>query len=369
MRKKILIVDDEIDLFGFLKDSLEDYGYNVVTVETGENAVKLAEKDFFDIILMDYNLPGINGLEAFRRIKKISPLSIVIMMTAAAPESALNEAIMEGTYAIMHKPFKVEGMMEKINEAVNKPTCIIIDDRFTDREVIKDLLEQKGCKCVSIADGQSAIEMLKHERPDLIFLDITMPNMDGFKILENIKAAYPDLDVIMMTAYPKTEYLKVAVEMGALTCLAKPLQMNKVLDIIETIKHRTPPAESGEKVPAILLIEDDAALNKSLAAILQDDGYAVTTAGTGRQAIEESKKKFYNLAIVDFKLPDISGIEVIKKLKDVNSEIAVILMTAHESMDMAVDAIKERVLELLIKPVDPGVLLQSIRKGLRRKES
>jgi len=366
MRKKILIVDDEIELFGFLKDTLEDYGYNVVTVETGENAVKVAEKDFFDVILMDYNLPGISGLDAFRSIKKVSPLSIVIMMTAAAPESVLKEAAVEGTYAIVRKPFKLEGILDKINEAVKKTTCVIVDDRFADREVIKDLLEQKNCKCVSVSDGPSAIEMLKHERPDVIFLDVTMPNMDGFEVLENIKAAYPDIDVIMMTAYPKTEYLEMAVKLGALTCLSKPLQMNKVFTIIDKIKHRPSPASAANE--SILLIEDDDALSDSLTAILKDNGYNVTVAETGQRAIEESKKTFYNLAIVDFVLPDLSGIDVIRKIKEVHPDIAVIIMTAHESTDMAINAVKEHVFDLLVKPVDPDVLLNSIRKAIAGRE-
>lgn len=366
MRKKILIVDDEIELFGFLKDTLEDYGYNVVTVETGENAVKLTEKEFFDVILMDYNLPGINGLEAFRQIKKISPLSIVIMMTAAAPESAINEAMVEGSYAVVYKPFKVEGMVEKINAAMQKPTCIVVDDRFTDREVIKDLLEQKGCKCVSIADGQSALEIVKHERPDVIFLDISMPGMDGFKVLENVKTICPDLDVIMMTAYPKAEYFEMAVKMGALTCLSKPLQMGKVFEMIDRIKHGESATVGGN---TLLLVEDDLTLSRSLTAILADKGFGITAVETGARAIEESKKKFYNLAIVDFKLPDISGIEVIKKIKEVNPAMVIILMTAYESLDIAMKAIKQHVFDMLIKPVDPQVLLKSIQKGLKEKES
>jgi DNA-binding NtrC family response regulator len=365
MRKKILIVDDEIELFGFLKDTLEDYGYNVVTVETGENAIKVVEKDFFDVILMDYNLPGITGLEAFRSIKKISPLSVVIMMTAAAPESVLKEAVVEGTYAIIRKPFKLDGMVEKINEAVKKTTCIIVDDRFTDREVIKDLLEQKDCKCVSISDGPRAIEMLKHERPDVIFLDIAMPDMDGFEVLKKIKAAHPDIDVIMMTAYPKTEYLEMAVKLGALTCLPKPLQMNNVFTIIDNIKHRMRPGLAANE--SILLIEDDSVLIRSLTAILMDNGYTVTAAETGERAIEESKKTFYNLAIVDYMLPDMSGIDVIRKIEEVHPGIAVIIMTAHESVDMVIDAVKEHV-DLLIKPVDPDILLKSIRKAVSGKE-
>lgn len=362
MKKKIMIVDDEMSNFGFLLDALEDHGYNVVTVGSGENAIKIAEETFYDVILMDFNLPGINGLEAFKRIKKVSPLSIVIMMTAAAPEAALNEAMAEGSFAVVYKPFKVNVMVDKINEALDKTTVIIVDDRFSDRELLKDLLEQKGCKCATVAEGEGAIEMLKHEKPNVIFIDITMPGMNGFEVLGKIKNIYPDLDVIMMTAYAKGEYLEMAHKMGALTCLYKPLEIDKILKMIDKIKN-TP--IDAKNYASIMLVEDDTNLNSTLTAILSENKYDVSPVTTGKQAIELGKAKFYAAAIVDFKLPDMSGIDVIKKLKDVNPNIIIILMSAYESLEMAMSAIREHVFDFLVKPVDPQVLLSSLQKGLR----
>jgi DNA-binding NtrC family response regulator len=115
---------------------------------------------------------------------------------------------------------------------------------------------------------------------------------------------------------------------------------------------------------SILLVEDATALSSTLATILQDNHYTVSSVPTGIGAIEESKKKFYNAAIVDFKLPDMSGIDVIKQLKNVNPQAVIILMTAYESLDLAINAIKEHVFDFLVKPVEPDTLLKSLRKGL-----
>jgi DNA-binding NtrC family response regulator len=213
----------------------------------------------------------------------------------------------------------------------------------------------------AFADGRSALEMLKHERPDIILLDISMPDMDGFEVLEKVKEAYPDIDVIMMSAYTKDEHIEMALKMGALTCLNKPVQVEKILDVVDKMKTKQQ-QERGKT--SILLVEDDTALSSTLATILQDNHYTVSSVPTGIGAIEESKKKFYNAAIVDFKLPDMSGIDVIKQLKNVNPQAVIILMTAYESLDLAINAIKEHVFDFLVKPVEPDTLLKSLRKGL-----
>lgn len=103
---KILVVDDDKSVRGFLELFLKTKGYaNVLTAENGEDAVKIVEKENVKLILLDVMLPGINGIEVLRRVKAINKDVNVIMITGYPDETKAKEAIKEGVYDYIIKPF------------------------------------------------------------------------------------------------------------------------------------------------------------------------------------------------------------------------------------------------------------------------
>ena len=118
MRKtNILVVDDLRSIRTTLGGILEDEGYNVVLAENGYQAIEAARESHFDAIFMDIRMPGINGVQTFREVKKIDPKGTVIMMTAYSVEDLVREAMEEGAYTCLLKPFDVErvtALMEDI---------------------------------------------------------------------------------------------------------------------------------------------------------------------------------------------------------------------------------------------------------------
>jgi len=278
MRKRILIADDEIDSFQFIQDALEDYGYSVVSVDNPESALKASKQSFFDLVLLDINMPGLNGIEVFKELKKFSPLSVVVMMTAGAPDSMVEAAVKEGTFAVVHKPFKIDRMIETIEKALNTTTILVVDDLLTDREVLKDLFDQRGFKCASAEDGYQAVELFKAGKPDIVLIDIKMPGMDGFEVLEKIKEMSPESDVIMMSAYLNDKYLEKALNLGALTCMCKPLKIDNIIGVVDKLKNQ---ALNKVEHFNVLLVEDDEDLRETFQELLSANGYVVTAAGAG----------------------------------------------------------------------------------------
>lgn len=118
----------------------------------------------------------------------------------------------------------------------------------------------------------------------------------------------------------------------------------------------------------ILIVDDDPGILTTLSFILDDAGYKVMTVETGSQAIAELRKQFYNLVLTDYQLPDTTGLELSKKVKEIDSEICIILITGHATLDSALGAIKENIYDYLIKPVHPNQLLIAIRKGIERQK-
>ncbi|MEW6375862.1 MAG: diguanylate cyclase [Thermodesulfobacteriota bacterium] len=117
---KVLIVDDAPDTLEIIQKLLLYEGYDVILASTGEEGVKKAEKENPEVVLMDINLPGIDGTEALRRIRKSNPLQSVIMLTAFATVDNAIQALKEGALDFVKKPFENEHLIHIVNQSFEK---------------------------------------------------------------------------------------------------------------------------------------------------------------------------------------------------------------------------------------------------------
>ncbi|MFC1914057.1 response regulator [Chloroflexota bacterium] len=235
-KTNILVVDDLRSIRMTLGGILEDKGHNVVTVEDGYQAIEAVKKNHFDAIFMDIKMPGINGVQTFREVKKIDPKAAVVMMTAYSVEDLVKEALEEGAYAVVYKPFDIEKIISLIDELLSENTLIlVVDDQFGDRETLKGILEDKGYLVATAADGAEAIRLVKERHYDVIFLDVKMPGIDGVETFEKVNEIDPKTSVIMMTGYTEEDLVKRAISCGAYTCIYKPFDMEKVIGLVDNI--------------------------------------------------------------------------------------------------------------------------------------
>jgi len=101
--------------------------------------------------------------------------------------------------------------------------------------------------------------------------------------------------------------------------------------------------------------------------ILEEEGYAVDTAKNGREAIKKSKAKFYNLALIDFRLTDMEGTELLTKVKDTVPKMRKIIITGYPSLQSAVEAVNKGANAYIFKPFDMDKVLETIRDQLRKQ--
>ena len=235
-KTNVLVVDDLRSIRLTLGGILEDEGHNVVTVEDGYQAIEAVRKTHFDAIFMDIKMPGINGVQTFREVKKIDSQALVVMMTAYSVEDLIREALEEGAYAVIYKPFDIERIIAIIDNLLQEKTLIlVVDDQFADRETVKTTLENKGYRVTTANDGAEAIEMVKSRHYNIIFLNVSLPDMSGVETFEQVKQIEPEATVIMMTGCTEDDLVKSAVGAGAYTCLHKPFDMEKVITLVEAI--------------------------------------------------------------------------------------------------------------------------------------
>jgi DNA-binding NtrC family response regulator len=118
----------------------------------------------------------------------------------------------------------------------------------------------------------------------------------------------------------------------------------------------------------ILIVDDDENIRKTMKAILEDEGYIVDWAANGKEAIKKTNEKTYNLALLDIRLPDMEGVDLLKLLKDNVPRTRKIMVTGYPSMQSAINALNKSADAYLVKPVDVEKLLNTVKEQLQLQE-
>ncbi|MGD6807829.1 MAG: response regulator [Candidatus Bathyarchaeia archaeon] len=124
-----------------------------------------------------------------------------------------------------------------------------------------------------------------------------------------------------------------------------------------------------DKHPRILVVDDDETIRTTMKVILQDEGYQVDLAASGKEAIQKTQEKSYNIALLDIRLPDMEGVELLKLLKDGVPRTRKIMVTGYPSMQNAISALNKNADAYLLKPVDVEKLLSTVKEQLTAQES
>jgi len=118
----------------------------------------------------------------------------------------------------------------------------------------------------------------------------------------------------------------------------------------------------------ILVVDDDESIRKVLATILEEKGYVVDTAENGKEAIEKSNAKFYNLALIDIRLPDMEGTQLLTAMKETTPKMVKIIITGYPSLQNAVEAVNKGADAYILKPFNMDSVLNTIQEHLKKQQ-
>lgn len=235
---RVLIVDDDVSFADSLSDILQEKGYKAAAVHNGQEATELVKEKFFNVILMDIKMPVMNGVETYKRIKKISPQTVVIMMTAFSVDDLIKDALKEGAYGVVYKPLDIDRVVKMI-DAVREDGCLVmvVDDDSYICQTLRDVLEDKGYVVTLAEDGREAIDIARKRPQDIVFIDMKLPVLNGLETYLALKKINPKIVAVLMTAYRQEmkDLIEQALKQSAYTCLYKPFEPKEVVDIIKEI--------------------------------------------------------------------------------------------------------------------------------------
>jgi DNA-binding NtrC family response regulator len=219
---------------------LKRKGFNVDIAKDGIEAIDKVKEKSFNIIFIDIKLPFMDGVETYKRIKKIRPETVAIMMTAYSVEELIQEALVEGAYGVLYKPLdfdKVLSTIETARERRKGGFIMIVDDDPEFSSTLKNILIKKSYIVGTAYSGEEAIDLVKENNYDLILIDIKLPTINGLETYLRIKEINPQIIAIFITGFRHEvdDIVQDAVRNNAYTCLYKPLDMELLLNLINQI--------------------------------------------------------------------------------------------------------------------------------------
>ena len=240
---RILIVDDEPDTCANLSDIFTDFGYEVDTAHDGFQALDLVKGKAYDVALLDLRMPGMDGLELYRRIREISAGTVAIVVTAYASSDTAASVRAAGAWRIVPKPVNISKLMSLVTEALDTPLVLVVDDDRDLCDNLWDLLRERGFRVHLAHDIPAAEKMLREPRAfQVVLIDMKLPAGDGSEVLRLLQQHHQEARAVLITGRTAEMEAKVhaALEAGANAVCYKPFNVDQLLSTINELSARKP---------------------------------------------------------------------------------------------------------------------------------
>jgi DNA-binding NtrC family response regulator len=235
---KILVVDDDRRIVKTTCDILKIKGHEPIAVYTGEEGVEQVRIERPDCVLMDLKMPGINGVEAMKRMQEIEPDLPIILVSAYATDELLAEAKRAGAYAVLSKPLNFPMILAFLSLLRKEESILVVDDDPNFCKTLKDLLTLRGFRVETESEPRNVMARLDKDYKLAIVLDLKLGAINGTEILKEVRAKYPTKPVVLVTGYRQEmgDSIEKGRRIGAYTCLYKPFEMDDLFKLIEEIR-------------------------------------------------------------------------------------------------------------------------------------
>lgn len=240
-----------------------------------------------------------------------------------------------------------------------KIRVLVVDDDRRMVKTISDILKVKGYEALEAYAGEEVVEKVVSGKPDCVLMDIRMPGINGVEALRMIGDAAPKLPVILMSAYATVDQIADAKRQGAFAVLSKPVDIAVVLSFLSLLK----------KEESILVVDGDPNFCSTLRDVLEAREYRVETEMDPDRVMDRMEREYKLAVVLDLKLGDSNGIQVLKKIRATYPSKPVILVTVYGA-EMAASI--EKGLQIgayacLYKPLETEALINHIEEISREK--
>ncbi len=244
----VLVVDDDLEMLRLTRVSLEREGFAVVTATTAQEGATMAARRRPDVILLDLLLPDRGGLDLLQSLKADPATRLIPVLVVSVTQDGV-KALSLGAAEYLAKPVegaKVVSLVQRLLGGGEEATVLVVDDERDTLDFIRDTLKAEGLRVLVAHDGRQALEMLSRRTPDLVLLDLMMPDLSGFEVLESLGRAPRTraIPVVVLTARAGDGDRQRNLALGVRRYMNKPFD---VRELIAEVQRQVGPRITHEK--------------------------------------------------------------------------------------------------------------------------
>jgi two-component system response regulator HydG len=234
---RLLIVDDEPDICANLADLFGDFGYHVDTAESGPAALRLVEQHAYAAAILDFKMPGMNGLELYRRIRALSAGTVAIVVTAYASTDAVSTMLDAGAWQVLPKPVDFHRLSQLVAEAVDQPLLLVVDDDVDLCESLWELLRDEGLRVSLAHDLRTAETQLARQQHHVVIVDMKLPGGDGLDVSAIVRQSNPEARTLLITGHRAELESRIAsaLRQDAAAVCYKPFDVPQLLHVVKDL--------------------------------------------------------------------------------------------------------------------------------------
>ncbi|HUY75685.1 MAG TPA: response regulator, partial [Ktedonobacterales bacterium] len=387
----LLIVEDDPYYNRVLMDLARDKGFKVISTTRGLEALALARQYHPTAISLDVFLPDVLGWTALNQLKQ-DPTMRHIPVQLVTLDDNRQHGLANGAFAFVTKPTTAEGLESALVRIKNyagprRKRLLVVEDNEAERIGVTALLGHDDIEITTVSGGGEALAALRNETFDCVVLDLRLPDMSGFEVLERIRddEALRDVPVVVFTGKQLSPDEDTRLHMLARSVVVKGVESpERLLDETALFLHRVVadlPVEKqrmldrlhssdddlvGKKV---LVVDDDVRNIFALSSVLERRGMMALTAGTGREAIAKLEATA-DIAIVlmDIMMPEMDGYETMQVIRQNPAfrRLPIVALTAKAMKGDREKCLEAGATDYLAKPVNTEQLLAALRMWLHR---
>jgi len=387
----LLIIEDDPHYARVLRDLSRDKGFKVLVAMRGAEALALARQYHPTAVSLDVFLPDMLGWTVLNHLKQ-DPATRHIPVQMLTLDEVRHHGLARGAFAFVTKPTTPEGLetaLSRIKQyaAPRRKRLLVVEDNPAEQLSIRELLGYDDIDVTVVSSGEEAIRAVSSQSFDCVVLDLRLPDISGFEVLEHLRDTpdLGDLPVVVFTGKELSPEEDARLHVLARSVVVKgvesperlldetalflhrvvadlPVEKQRMLDRL----HHSDDALVGKKV---LVVDDDVRNIFALSSVIERRGMTVITAGTGREAIGKLESTpDVAIVLMDIMMPEMDGYETMRVIRQNPSfqRLPIIALTAKAMKGDREKCLEAGASEYLAKPVNTEQLLSSLRMWLHR---
>jgi HAMP domain-containing protein/signal transduction histidine kinase/DNA-binding response OmpR family regulator len=385
----VLIIEDDERFANIVLEFAREKNFKGIVTYQGDSALSLARDYLPSAILLDIDLPDIDGFTVLDRLKR-DPSTRHIPVHVMSSMRERERALRQGAISYMNKPVSKDALQEEFSRIQKfllggKRSLLVVDDEQAQRDSIVALIGDADLRIVAVDTGQAALEALRESHFDCMVLDLTLPDISGFDLLDIIgkDSSLRDLPIVINTAKDLNRKEVAKLKRYAKTIVIKDARSpERLLDETALFLHRSQAslpeaqrrmleeihaADGGLAGRKVLIVDDDLRNIFALSSLLERQQMQVSFAENGRDGIEVLEKDpSIEIVLMDIMMPEMDGYDTMRAIRRIPKfkSLPIITLTAKAMKGDRDKCIAAGASDYITKPVDVAQLLSLMRVWL-----